>query len=148
MAQFNLMGDPEVPIWVDIASSFTEPETSFIESSRELIVDISNCTDDTSGTVITLHGPDFYQRVATEETEEIHFSLPNLEESLNLTITLSKDGLVPLQKPIEIPPGSRTTSSTTVSSTSLDFLPLTATLLISSVVILLVITRLKIRGRV
>jgi hypothetical protein len=137
MAQFNLMGDPEVPIWIDIPSSFAEPVTDIIQSNRELVVDITGISNTTSDIIITLQSTTFYQRVITTNNEEIRFLLPDLEESENITLTISKDGHLPLQIDIEIPPGSKPVE---------DF-PILPSILIVSVVLISVVALVKIRGR-
>ena len=107
LAQYNLMGDPEVPLWINIPSSFNEPEIEMVESSREIIIDIAGVSTATEGIFITLQGSNFYQRVLTQEEEELRFLLPDLPEPDNITITLSKNGIIPFQVALEVPAGSR-----------------------------------------
>jgi hypothetical protein len=128
LAQYNLMGDPEVPIWIDIPSSFEEPEIEVDESSRELIIDIAGVSNATERIFITLQGPNFYQRTLTQEDNEIHFSLPDLIEPENITITLSRNGNIPYQFALELPAGSR----------GINYLPMMGSVLIVAVIIVVV----------
>jgi hypothetical protein len=128
LAQYNLMGDPEVPIWVDVPSSFAEPEVEMDELSRELNIDIAGVSNATEGIFITLHGPNYYQRVLTQEAEEFHFSLPDLTEPRNITITLSKNGSIPFQIVLEVPAGSR----------GINYLPLIGSVFIIAVIVVFV----------
>jgi hypothetical protein len=107
MAQYNLMGDPEVPIWTSIPSLFEAPSVEVVDSSRELSLNIADVATVTNGITLTLHGSNYYHREVIDDVTEFHLVLPDLTESENMTITLSRNGDIPLQIDVEIPSGSR-----------------------------------------
>ena len=128
LAQYNLMGDPEVPIWIDVPSSFEDPEVEVVESSRELIIDVAGVSSTTEGILITLHGRNYYQRAIIQDVDALSFSLPDLTEPENITITLSKNGSIPFQIVYEVPAGSR----------GINYLPVVSSVLIIAVIIVVV----------
>ena len=126
------MGDPEVPIWTDIPSSFELPEVTIVESGRELVINISDVAVETSGIILTLQGQNYYHREITDEATEYRFLLPDLVEAKNITITVSRNGYIPFQIVVEVPSGTR----------GLWYIPIAA-VAIAAVVILFTAKRLK-----
>jgi len=106
MAQYNLMGDPEIPLWIGIPSFFELPTIGLDEENREIIVVATESASMLSNITITLQGSTYYQRMTTTSSGEVTLTMPNLSEVETLTITLSKDGYIPLQIEVELPAGS------------------------------------------
>lgn len=129
MAQYNLMGDPEVPLWIGVPSSFEAPTIDLVEESHEIILQV-----DVSDSMITLHCPTYYDRFTTTSSNEVTLTMPNLVEAENITITLSKDGYIPLQLQIEIPAGTQ----------EIEYLPIVGLIAVTAVVVV-IITWFKMR---
>ncbi len=106
MAQYNLMGDPEVPLWIGIPSTFETPTITLDEESRLVSVRVNEQSSMMNDITITIHGSSYYQKSASTLSGEVTLNMPDLSESLNFTITLSKDGYIPLQIVVELPAGS------------------------------------------
>jgi hypothetical protein len=133
LAQFNLMGDPEVPIWIDVPSLFEAPVEEFEVSSRNLFIDVSDVSTDVSDIILTLQGSNYYHREIITDATDYQFPLPDSAEPGNITITLSRSGYIPLQIVIEIPSGTR----------DVGYVPIAAVAVIAVVAILVVGKRLK-----
>ncbi|MHA1908441.1 MAG: C25 family cysteine peptidase [Candidatus Thorarchaeota archaeon] len=106
MAQYNLMGDPEVPLWIGIPSMFETPTISLDEVNRLVSIQVNEQASLMGDITITLQSSSYYQRVTSSSSGEVTLNLPDLSESENFTVTLSKDGYIPLQIIIELPAGS------------------------------------------
>ena len=132
MAQFNLMGDPEVPIWIDIPSLFETPEIELVVSSRNLLINLADVSSEVSGIILTLQGSNYYHRELIDDVTEYSFPLPDLVEPENITITLSRNGNVPFQIDVEVPSGTR----------GLGYVPIAGAIIIA-VVILITVKRIK-----
>ncbi len=106
MAQFNLMGDPEVPLWIGTPSTFEAPIISVDAEKRTILVCANDEESMLCNITITLYGDNCFQKVITGGSGEGILSMPDLSESENHTITLSRDGSLPLQIVVELPAGS------------------------------------------
>jgi hypothetical protein len=126
MAQFNLMGDPEVPIWTNVPSHFETPLIEVVASSRELSIDMADVATATQGIMLTIDGSNYYHRELIDDVVEFRLSLPDLMEPDNLTITVSRNGNIPFQTDIEVPAGSR----------GLGYVPIVGVIIILTVVLL------------
>jgi len=92
LTQYNLMGDPEVPIWTGIPSKL---ESFKINNSNQLIV-VSN-NEPVDNTWVTLTNPTYYWRGITNSEGKI--TLPNdigLLDQVNITV--SKNNFLPSQQ--------------------------------------------------
>jgi hypothetical protein len=105
LAQYNLMGDPEVPLWLDTTSPLGTPQFEIDASTRELVVDISGVAEVSDGISLTLMGPDFYRRTETDLSNLYRFTLPSLDAPCNFTLTLSRNGNLPCQIIVQVPSG-------------------------------------------
>ncbi|MFX0087183.1 MAG: C25 family cysteine peptidase [Candidatus Hodarchaeota archaeon] len=92
LAQYNLMGDPEVPIWTKIPSKL---ETFKINNNDQLIVVSNNKPVD--NTWVTLTNSTYYWRGITNSEGKI--TLPNDTSCFDLiNITVSKQNFLPSHK--------------------------------------------------
>ncbi|MHA2242421.1 MAG: C25 family cysteine peptidase [Candidatus Thorarchaeota archaeon] len=107
MSQYNLMGDPEVPLWISVPSIFETPTINLDEGSRAISVEIEEETSLMDNITITIQGPNYYQSSVSTSLGIVALSMPDLSESTNFIITLSKDGFIPFQIEIELPAGTR-----------------------------------------
>ncbi|MFX1369917.1 MAG: C25 family cysteine peptidase, partial [Promethearchaeota archaeon] len=94
LSQYNLMGDPEVPIWLDIPSNLGITITSNNETG---VITVHATAEGSSvtGAIVTIVGESILQREITDSTGAVQFSIPDLQDSENVTITASKNGFIP-----------------------------------------------------
>ncbi len=97
LTQYNLMGDPEIPIWTDIPQAI-EPEIEMNETTGIVTVRALAGELPLPNVTVTLTGASYYYNVTTNELGEATLLLPNLEESEDITITFSKKQLLPYQE--------------------------------------------------
>ncbi|MFW9848042.1 MAG: C25 family cysteine peptidase [Candidatus Thorarchaeota archaeon] len=136
MAQFNLMGDPEVPLWIGIPSAIETPNITLDEQNREISIQLEGDLSSMTGISITIQGTDYYQMISFPSSGVGMLNMPDLDESTNYTITLSQDGCVPLQITIELPAGAKFTG-----------LYLIASIVIPGVVVLVMLMWYKFKKR-
>jgi hypothetical protein len=92
LTQYNLMGDPEVPIWMKIPSKL---ESFRINNTNQLIVFSNNGPVD--DTWVTLTNSTYYWRGITNSEGKI--TLPNdISRFEQVNITVSKNNFLPSQK--------------------------------------------------
>lgn len=103
LSQFNLMGDPEVPLWLDIPLSLNISTTAN-NATRAISVLVEADNSPISDAVVTLVSESIYQRVVTDVNGEVQLSMPSVESLSEITITVSKNGFTPSEAEILIPP--------------------------------------------
>lgn len=101
--QYNLMGDPEVPLWLDIPSSLTisiNPDNA----SRIVTVLVKSENSPLANALVTMVGDSIYQKALTDSDGEVHLAMPSVENVTEVTITASLNGYVPAEMNTSIPP--------------------------------------------
>ncbi len=131
MAQYNLMGDPEVPLWIGIPLTFSAPTIVLDNVNREVTLQVNEPASMMGDIIVTLLGDSYYQRMTNTTSGEVRLNMPNLTDVKNLTITLSKDGYIPLELEVELPAGS---IENTDDPLGIDFIPIVGSLAIIAIV--------------
>ena len=134
MAQYNLMGDPEVPLWIGVPSTFDTPTIDLDEESREVTVQVNEPASMMDEVLITLRSSTYFQRMTSTSSGEVILDMPVLTEAENITITLSKDGYIPLQIEVELPAGQVEIPDDTPM---IDFIPIVGTFTIFGLVLVI-----------
>ncbi len=116
LIQYNLMGDPEVPVWTKIPSQLDYMVSN--ENNLAVITAISN-NQSISQVIVTLINSTYYWRGFTNNKGTV--SLPfSSNELTNITITISKTNYLPCQDGLEntpnVIPDIFPTTSSSVSS--------------------------------
>lgn len=112
LSQYNLMGDPEVPIWTSIPSQLickqiNNSEIVVVISDDELIAD----------TTITLVNSTYYWKGTTDDDGKL--TLPdNIDNLKGLSLTSSKNNYLPFQEELENLPTTVSIPSESNSSSS------------------------------
>jgi hypothetical protein len=96
LAQFNLMGDPEVPIWTNIPTQITADID--VDAAGVVSIKALDNGETLPGVTVTLTSPTYYVRAITNEFGETSLPLPSGAELEKITITLSKNHYLPYQK--------------------------------------------------
>ena len=109
LAQFNLQGDPEVPIWIKIPEQLTS-EIAMDNSSRTLNVKVLVDHEARSDAVVTVVGSSFYHRCTTNVNGEAVIQMPDLDKTEDFNITISKKGYLPCQETVGVSTGSANSS--------------------------------------
>jgi hypothetical protein len=109
MAQYNLMGDPEVPLWITIPEIIT-PEITMDNSTRRLSVKTLVNDQVTSDVIVTVVGSAFYYRCVTDENGEVLIQMPDLAQPEDFTVTVSKKHHLSYQESIGVTAGSANSS--------------------------------------
>ncbi|MFX0183642.1 MAG: C25 family cysteine peptidase [Candidatus Hodarchaeota archaeon] len=113
LIQYNLLCDPEIPIWTDIPSKL-ELEKKSDES--HLILEVKSNGNPVNDVIVTIVNSTYNWKGITNGTA--HIALPvSLEELDNLTLTLSKLNFLPYQEIAGNPIFTRYNLSQTTSST-------------------------------
>ncbi len=94
LVQFNLLGDPEVPIWTSIPSQLN-PIISSNESG--IHIKVTSDSQPIENVVITLMNSTYYWEGFTDENGKLSFEL-SMTELNDLTLTLSKNGYLCYQQ--------------------------------------------------
>jgi hypothetical protein len=103
LSQFNLMGDPEVPLWLDIPLSLNiSANANNVTRAISVLAEVDNSP--ISDVVVTMVGESIYQRAVTDFNGEVLLSMPNAESLSEVTITVSKNGYTPSEAEVLIPP--------------------------------------------
>lgn len=93
LLQYNLLGDPEVPIW----KSIPEPiNMAIIEEGAGISVEVTSADTPIDSAAITLLNSSFYWKGITDNTGRIDLPISQ-EELLNLELTASKSNYLPAQ---------------------------------------------------
>ncbi len=103
LSQYNLMGDPEVPLWLDIPLSLNISTTTN-NATRTISVLVETDDSPISDVVVTMVGDSVYQRAVTDVNGEVQLSMPNVQSLREVTITVSKNGFTPSEAETTIPP--------------------------------------------
>jgi hypothetical protein len=102
LIQYNLMGDPEVPVWTTIPSQL---EYDILNVINRTILEISSDSQPISQVTVTLTNSTYYWREITSNEGTI--TLPVSSSMLsNLTLTISKINYLPIQEGSENTPAS------------------------------------------
>ncbi|MBN2230852.1 MAG: hypothetical protein JW779_14790, partial [Candidatus Thorarchaeota archaeon] len=102
--EYNLMGDPEVPLWLDIPSALTVG-VSPDNASRTITVLVEAGNTPLANAVVTVVGDSIYQKALTDSDGEVHIAMPSVVNATDITITASRNGYVPAEMNASIPPG-------------------------------------------
>ena len=89
LLQYNLMGDPEIPIWTKTPEKMTVTYTDPSPSPGTLMVTVKDASNQPikDARVCIMNGTVFYSIALTNSTGIASFSLPELLMDLNLTVT-------------------------------------------------------------
>lgn len=101
LKQYNLLGDPEVQIWLDIPEKLNITLVSYTNESATLQV-IANQSSVENATVTLMKDKNLLWKGNTSETGEIEVPY-NSNELDGMILTASKNGYVPFQTQQEIP---------------------------------------------
>ncbi len=94
LSQYNLMGDPEVPIWLDNPSNLSTAITSNNETGI-VSVHVTDEGSSVTGAFVSIIGESILQIGATGSNGIVQFTMPELQSPENVTITASKNGFIP-----------------------------------------------------
>ncbi|MFX1534089.1 MAG: C25 family cysteine peptidase, partial [Promethearchaeota archaeon] len=98
LTQFNLLGDPEVPLWMSIPSQL-DAKVSF--NNDEVVIEAVSENQPISNVCVTLSNSTHYWRAITDSTGQVSF--PIFDKVLkNLNLTLSKNNYLPYQEFFEV----------------------------------------------
>lgn len=101
LKQYNLLGCPEVPIWLNIPEKLNITISSYTNESATLQV-IANQLPIENATVTVMKDGDLLWKGNTSETGEIEVPYNN-DQLDGMILTASKNGFVPFQTQQEIP---------------------------------------------
>jgi hypothetical protein len=111
LSQYNLMGDPEVPIWLGIPSDLSTTITSNNETGV-VSVHVTDEGSSVTGAFVSIIGESILQIGATGSNGIVQFTMPDLQSPENVTITASKNGFIPSITNTSIYPRVSTTTDT------------------------------------
>ncbi|MHA2297498.1 MAG: C25 family cysteine peptidase [Candidatus Hodarchaeales archaeon] len=94
IVQFNLLGDPEVPVWTVVPSQL---ELQTIASDNQLILEASADEQLAVDVTVTLMNSTYYWKGLTDESGHVNVPLREYELE-HLTLTLSRNNNLPYQE--------------------------------------------------
>jgi hypothetical protein len=103
LSQYNLMGDPEVPLWLDTPLPLHIRITQNNET-RAISVFVEAGDSPTPDAVVTMFGESIYQKDLTDVDGGVQFTMPDVENLTEVTLTVSKNGFIPAETNTSIPP--------------------------------------------
>ncbi len=99
LLDYNLLGDPEIPIWTDIPKNFIVnfTEKIYIGSDNITIIVKNSAGQKVEGAVVALQkGPEIYEYKKTNSDGKAEFSINPLTEG-ELNITVTKHNFIPFE---------------------------------------------------
>jgi len=102
LKQYNLLGDPEIPIWLDLPEKLNITIASYTNESVTLQV-TANQSPVENATVTVMKDDILLWKGNTSETGEIEVTYNN-DQLDGIILTASKNGYVPFQTIQELPP--------------------------------------------
>ncbi|MFW9923733.1 MAG: C25 family cysteine peptidase [Candidatus Thorarchaeota archaeon] len=134
LTQYNLMGDPEIPIWIEIPDAI-EPEVVLNEETGIVAVTAIANGLAISNVTVSLTSDTSYYCVVTNESGKVELELPNLGQNEEIILTLSKNNLLPYQSVLK-----SNNNKNTILLLSVIYTPI----VISFIIIIIVAIRLRI----
>ena len=131
LSQYNLMGDPEVPIWIKIPESITS-EIICDNSSRILSVKSFVNTQELSEAIVTVIGSSFYYRCVTDGNGEVEIHIPDFAEDEELNVTVTKKHHLPFQETVGV---SASSSNSPLWSYAAPIVIITSIIIVAVVVV-------------
>lgn len=88
LVQYNLMGDPEIPVWTQVPSNFTVTYSDPIPTPGNYQFTITDGSNPVSGARVTLmDGSTFWGTSVSDSSGKATMNLPQMTASMTLTVT-------------------------------------------------------------
>lgn len=129
LSQYNLMGDPEVPLWLDTPLSLDiSIDADNVTRTISVLVEAENSP--VAAAIVTMVGESVYQRAFTDGNGVAQLIMPRVENSTGITLTASRNGFVPSEMNTSVPPGGFEMISMNIETATITVVVITLAVLI------------------